>query len=485
MMDEMTKKRYKYWMWKKILKRIIIPVSGLLALAISLILFLSEQEEEDAISVVFESVTIPGFEIEVETLLSLKSNAFDLQGNLLADEQLVDENVIQLLEALKIDIPEIIETAFIFSIELISYEFTHETNLENTSITLPLPSNSLAKISTDEMIDFSAITFDHSGIFTYQISQLTEVDSDEWNLSAINMYVIVNIEENLETETLEATVVKESDLVFVNTFEYDISETIRTVTREQWETRVAQAYEAGYEYVKNDAGEYERVAIYAPQSAETAESPIDHPPAAPNPPPATSGFPEDNAITISSSDALSYLALVNRHFRVSSQFSPGDLSVVNVQSILGVHSMRSTAARAIENLFEAAAEEGHILVATSGYRSYATQQATHNHFISTRGETEARRVSARPGHSEHQLGLAIDITTPTLGNLSSTFSSTPEGTWVRENAHHFGFIIRYPAGREADTGFIYEPWHLRYVGTDTATQMFGSGLILEEFLGIN
>lgn len=196
------------------------------------------------------------------------------------------------------------------------------------------------------------------------------------------------------------------------------------------------------------------------------------------------GLPNDYLVTLSDSQAHSYLALVNRNFKLSSEFSPDDLSVVNVQSVHGQHLMRATAARAAEDLFQAADDEaGHTLIALSGYRSYATQTATHDHWISMLGEEEARRQSARPGHSEHQLGLALDITTHSLGGqLSQQFSSTPEGMWVNHHAHRFGFILRYPQNREADTGFIYEPWHIRYVGIEAATIIYHEGIILEEFL---
>jgi len=199
--------------------------------------------------------------------------------------------------------------------------------------------------------------------------------------------------------------------------------------------------------------------------------------------PPSSGIPENYAAWVSNEDALSYLALVNRHFRLSSSFTPHDLSTVQVNSTGGTHLMRYSAARAMEILFAEASYHGHTLIARSGFRSYATQQSTHHHWINVMGETEARRVSARPGHSEHQLGLALDISTHSLnGELRQSFSATAEGTWVRYNAHRFGFIVRYPYNREADTGFIYEPWHLRFVGVDSATAIFYGGLILEEYL---
>ena len=201
-----------------------------------------------------------------------------------------------------------------------------------------------------------------------------------------------------------------------------------------------------------------------------------------------SEIPENDATEISNDEAMSYLALVNRHFRVSSNFSPEDLSVVNALNVYGITNqhiqMRATAARAMEAMLDAAYEAGdHVLIIVSGYRSYETQTTVHHAHIENLGEEEARRISARPGHSEHQLGLAMDLSTFGLeGQLSSQFSSTPEGAWIRDHAHRFGFIVRYPADRESDTGFIYEPWHLRYVGIEAATQMYESGQILEEFL---
>lgn len=187
--------------------------------------------------------------------------------------------------------------------------------------------------------------------------------------------------------------------------------------------------------------------------------------------------------TLSNEESLSYLALVNRYFRLADDFKPSDLSIVNVESLNGEHLLRIAAARAAEELFSEAKEAGHVLLATSGFRSFATQESTHNHWINVLGLEEAMRVSAKPGHSEHQLGLALDLSTHDLGGyLSVDFSLTPEGIWVKNNAHRFGFIIRYPQNREADTGFSYEPWHIRYVGVEAATEMFNNGQILEEFL---
>ena len=192
---------------------------------------------------------------------------------------------------------------------------------------------------------------------------------------------------------------------------------------------------------------------------------------------------EDLPFILSHDESSSYLVLVNRQFRLAHDFTPDDLSIVNVQSLNGEHLLRVAAARAAEELFAEATEAGHILLATSGYRSFTIQASIHTHWINILGIEEARRVSARPGYSEHQLGLALDLSTYELGGyLSEDFSQTPEGEWVRYNAHRFGFIIRYPKNREEDTGFSYEPWHIRYVGVEAATEIFNEGYLLEEFL---
>jgi len=197
----------------------------------------------------------------------------------------------------------------------------------------------------------------------------------------------------------------------------------------------------------------------------------------------------DDAIMLSDEEALSYLALVNRCYRVSSEFEPGDLSAVDVESVntnWGSHLLRESAARALEEMFQAAAAEGLVLLARNGHRPHERQVMFHNNAIASWGLEEARRVSAVPGHSEHQLGLAMDITAHSIdARLIEAFAETPEGIWVNQNAHRFGFIISYPYGREEDTGFIYEPWHIRFVGVEVATEMFNSGQILEEFLWYN
>ena len=203
----------------------------------------------------------------------------------------------------------------------------------------------------------------------------------------------------------------------------------------------------------------------------------------------------DHATVLTTEEALSYLVLVNRCYRVASDFSPHDLSVVNVPSVnppddgYGQHRLRETAARALETLFLEAESAGLNLFMSSGYRNFNLQTFFYERQIQNQGgDVEAaRRISAVPGHSEHQLGLGVDLTTPelqVLGWLHPDFSTTPEGLWVGENAHRFGFIVSFPYGREADVAIIYEPWHIRYVGIEAATEIFDQGLILEEYLWV-
>ena len=126
-----------------------------------------------------------------------------------------------------------------------------------------------------------------------------------------------------------------------------------------------------------------------------------------------------------------------------------------------------------------AARLGLNIYISSGFRSYASQKSIYNCYVSRDGKALADTYSARPGHSEHQTGLSIDLNT-----ITRSFGRTKEGKWVAANCHKYGFIIRYPEGKSHITGYCFEPWHLRYVGVDTATAIAQSGLCLEEYYGI-
>lgn len=143
-------------------------------------------------------------------------------------------------------------------------------------------------------------------------------------------------------------------------------------------------------------------------------------------------------------------------------------------------SMRSEAAQAFKKLRNAGAASGVNFHPVSGYRSYNQQAATYNHWRATYGQQHADSVSAAPGTSEHQLGLAVDVSDG-ICNLRRCFSTTNAGQWVARNAHKYGFVIRYPDGKTDVTGYWYEPWHLRYVGTELADELTSKGLTLEEY----
>ncbi len=130
-------------------------------------------------------------------------------------------------------------------------------------------------------------------------------------------------------------------------------------------------------------------------------------------------------------------------------------------------------------MFDGAKKDGISLWVKSGYRSYIDQKIIYNGYVARDGKAAADRYSARPGHSEHQTGLAFD-----LNSVDSSFANTPEARWLAENSYKYGFIVRYPEGKESITGYMYEPWHVRYIGVEKAKEVFDSGLCLEEFLGI-
>jgi zinc D-Ala-D-Ala carboxypeptidase len=136
------------------------------------------------------------------------------------------------------------------------------------------------------------------------------------------------------------------------------------------------------------------------------------------------------------------------------------------------HRMRSDVRTKLTGLFTGASNAGHSIAVVSAYRSYAQQRDLYNYYVRTYGKAYADRISARPGYSEHQTGLAVDVGLASGScGLEACFGDTAAGKWVAANAYKYGFIIRYPRGYEGTTGYTYEPWHLRYVGVALATEM--------------
>lgn len=181
--------------------------------------------------------------------------------------------------------------------------------------------------------------------------------------------------------------------------------------------------------------------------------------------------------------------LVNKEHTLPSDYTPTDLVVPDVRFPFAEDDpkkqLRKEAAQALEKLFAAAEAEGHYLYAISGYRSYERQEAIFASNVQKHGEEHANTFSARAGESEHQTGLVMDISSEAVGfQLVTEFGETPEGKWVQEHAHEYGFVVRYPEGKEAITKYQYEPWHLRYLGVEVATALYESGQTYEEYLGL-
>ncbi len=139
---------------------------------------------------------------------------------------------------------------------------------------------------------------------------------------------------------------------------------------------------------------------------------------------------------------------------------------------------------ALDKMFVAAKGDGVVFWVASGYRTYETQEKLYTNYCNKNGQAAADTYSARPGHSEHQTGLAYDVLSSGYYSLESAWGETTAGKWLAAHCAEYGFIIRYPKGKDSITGYIYEPWHIRYLGVDVATAVYNSGLTLEEYLGV-
>lgn len=188
-------------------------------------------------------------------------------------------------------------------------------------------------------------------------------------------------------------------------------------------------------------------------------------------------------------DPNSVTVLINKEYALPKDYVPQDLvDDPNIPFIFKEKSerrmLRKVAADALEKMFAAAKQDGIELAGVSAYRSYGTQQSLFNTYVQQQGEKEARRYSAVPGYSEHETGLAIDVSGST-GQCAADncFAGTPEAKWLAAHVQDYGYIIRYPQGKEDITGYAYEPWHIRYVGVDVAKEIMSKGITLEEYEG--
>jgi D-alanyl-D-alanine carboxypeptidase len=216
--------------------------------------------------------------------------------------------------------------------------------------------------------------------------------------------------------------------------------------------------------------------------------------ASPTPAPTkTANLPKDSSEAPDKDPALNVVAqpesitvLVNKQFALPKSYEPSDLVYPDVLFVfkekLDKRKLRKVAAAALEDMFAGAKKDGVILAGVSAYRSYATQKALFNRYVKKDGEKKARTYSAIPGTSEHETGLAIDVSgSDGKCGAEDCFAGTKEAFWLDQHATEYGFIVRYPKGKDAITGYKYEPWHLRYVGKDAAAEIAEKGITLEEY----
>lgn len=246
---------------------------------------------------------------------------------------------------------------------------------------------------------------------------------------------------------------------------YFISAQIFEKNIEVYEPEVVSNYQPDdKEETQNQAEENEEENDEKPEEANPDPEPVEE-----------SQWP----VVYSQAEASSLTVVVNKKHKLPSTYAP------NLKTVSGAQ-LRPEAADALGAMLEAASNQGNSMTVLSSYRSYSTQVNTYNGWVQRSGQEAADTFSARPGHSEHQLGLAVDLGDQNVPscNLEECFGDTQSGKWLENNAHKYGFIIRYPEGKQAITGFIYEPWHLRYVGVEAATNIKNSGLTMDQYYGV-
>ena len=174
------------------------------------------------------------------------------------------------------------------------------------------------------------------------------------------------------------------------------------------------------------------------------------------------------------------LILVNKNNKLPKDYIPSELILLNNKYSIENKYLQKEVAINFEKLSEDASKLGYKIIATSAYRDYEYQEILYNYYVETKGLEYADNCSARPGHSEHQTGLAVDV----MGsnNDYNKFEESNEFKWMENNAHKYGFILRYPKNKTHITGFKYEPWHYRYVGKKVATIIYNKNITLEEYL---
>ena len=175
----------------------------------------------------------------------------------------------------------------------------------------------------------------------------------------------------------------------------------------------------------------------------------------------------------------SLMVLVNKLNRLQSNYVPHDLEQISLNYATNNKFLRKEAKENFEKLSSDAKKIGYSIIAVSAYRDYDYQENLFNNYVKEKGENYALKCSAKAGHSEHQTGLSVDV----MGsnNDYDQFEKSKEFDWMKNNSYKYGFILKYPKGKEYITGFKYEPWHYRYVGKDIASIIYTEGITLEEY----
>ena len=204
------------------------------------------------------------------------------------------------------------------------------------------------------------------------------------------------------------------------------------------------------------------------------------------------GVPSFDKTKFSLTDPNSLWVVVNKQHPLSPvSYVPNDLIAPSVSLRLAATAeqmqVRKTVEEPLRSMFADAQTAGFTLTLGSGFRSYALQKQFYNGYVSNQGQAEADRTSARPGYSEHQTGLSLDVgATGGKCHLDKCLGEMPDGKWIAANAYKYGFIVRYPNGKEDITGYDYEPWHLRYIGPELAAELNKQSITtLEEFFGVS
>ena len=174
------------------------------------------------------------------------------------------------------------------------------------------------------------------------------------------------------------------------------------------------------------------------------------------------------------------LILVNKFNYLSEDYIPEDLTNISLNYAYDNNKVTKETNDAYVEMAIAAKKEGITLLANSSFRTYTRQEEVYKDFYYSKGISYADQYAARPGHSEHQTGLSIDIFT-SGSSTTENFEDSDAFKWLSKNAHKYGFILRYPKGKEYLTGYSYESWHYRYVGIETATKVYESKLTYDEY----